>query len=418
MSTTKRNYNGGSPTIGSWIATIIMLFVFWPVGIYMLIGRLREAAKYSGNFGANNSAQRSSGTWHTTPQSASAHQTAPAQTGAPRTAQASENSAGKKSASKGAVQSASARAFARLKKEQASTKSISTVILIAAIIGLAAGGAGLLNALVDYSTIADALNTVILGSFFTLGGAALLAVRSLIPKRVKLRRRYLAFLGERDAMKISDFAVALARSPEKAQNDLQEMIDDGYFGSAAYIDEALGMLILDSAAADSLRTEHTAPVSNPGDMSEYDRILRELRSLNDRIANDSISYKIERIESTCAKIFRTVEENEEKLPQIRRFMSYYLPTTLKLLRSYATMEKQGIQGDNIASAKESIDNVLGELVAGFDEQLDKLFRADAMDIGADIEVLQNMMAQDGLTESGPMAQTSTGEAMLDYLDIK
>ena len=233
----------------------------------------------------------------------------------------------------------------------------------------------------------------------------MLIVRSFIPKRAKLRRRYLAFLGDHGSMKLTDFATALARSPERVQDDLQAMIDDGYFGQTAYIDEALGMLVLDSATADGLRTERSTPVGKDEEMSEYDRILRELRTVNGRISDASISFKIERIESTCAKIFRTVEENPSKLPQIRRFMSYYLPTTLKLIHSYATLEKQGIQGDNIASTKESIDNVLSKLVAGFDAQLDQLFRADAMDIGADIEVLKSMMAQDGLTESGPMAQS-------------
>ena len=425
MANSKNNYNNGSTNIGSWIATIVMLFVFWPVGIFMLIGRLRDAAKYSGDSGSAKTTQQRPGPQQTaqpgsatarpaTPQNATARQSATVkQPAVPQAAAWRANA-------KAATLSPAERALARLKKEQASAKSTAALILVAAIIGFIAGGAGLLNALLNPATLAASISPIILGSFFTLGGAALLVVRSQVPKRVKLRRRYLAFLGERDAMKLTDFATALARSPEKVRDDLQSMIDDGYFGTTAYIDEAFGagMLILDSATADSLRTEQAKPVSKAEEMSEYDRILRELRAVNDRIADAAISYKIERIESTCAKIFKTVEENPTKLPQIRRFMSYYLPTTLKLLRSYATLEKQGVQGENIASTKESIDNVLSKLVSGFDEQLDQLFRADAMDISSDIEVLQSMMAQDGLTESGPMAQTSSGETMPSYLEIK
>ena len=421
MANAKHNTNNGPPKIGSWIATIILLFAFWPVGIFMLIGRLRESARYSGDYGKTT--QQNARAYHTTYKDTTVRQTPPQaaaakQAGASQSTPATASAPVKKAAAKAAELSSSARAFARLKKEQMSTKSISVVILIAAIIGFCAGGAALLEAFTDFTSISAVLNEIILGSFFTLGGAALLIVRAFIPKRVKLRRRYLAFLGENDAMKLSEFAIALARSPQKVQDDLQSMIDDGYFGSSAYIDEALSMLILDSATTEKFRTAQTKPVRQDEEMSEYERILRELRSVNDRIADASISYKIERIESTCAKIFRTVEENPEKQPQIRRFMSYYLPTTLKLLRSYATLERQGVHGENIATSKESIDNVLSKLVAGYDEQLDKLFRADAMDIGADIEVLHNMMAQDGLTESGPMAQTSTGETMPGYLDTK
>lgn len=424
MSSSNRNNNGGPPDIGSWIATIIMLFVFWPVGIFMLIGRLREAAKYSGDNVMGRKIQQRPETRQSPGQRSAAGQSA--QYAAPpavqRPVRTAEDAPVKNGASKGDEKSISARAFARLKKEQASTKSISAVILIAAIIGLVAGGVGLISAFADIATagLYFVLNELLVGSFFAIGGAALLVVRSLIPKRVKLRRRYLALIGERETMKISDFTAAFARSQEKVENDLQEMIDDGYFGSSAYIDEGLGMLILNSDSADTLRTEQAKPAehSDESTISEYDRILRELRSVNNRITDATITYKVDRIESTCSKIFSTVEENPEKLPQIRRFMSYYLPTTLKLLRSYATLEKQGIQGENIASTKESINNVLSKLVTGFDEQLDQLFRVDAMDISSDIEVLQNMMAQDGLTESGPMMQTSTGESTPGYFEIR
>ena len=78
-------------------------------------------------------------------------------------------------------------------------------------------------------------------------------------------------------------------------------------------------------------------------------------------------------------------------------MSYYLPTTLKLLDSYATFEKQGITGENIDSARMNIEKTLDTLVQGFSQQLDQLFTADVLDISADIDVLENMMKKDGLT---------------------
>jgi len=78
-------------------------------------------------------------------------------------------------------------------------------------------------------------------------------------------------------------------------------------------------------------------------------------------------------------------------------VSYYLPTTLKLVRSYATLEKQGVKGENILSAKQSIRNILDTLTTGYEQQLDQLFKSDAIDIAADISVLENLMQQDGLT---------------------
>ena len=60
-------------------------------------------------------------------------------------------------------------------------------------------------------------------------------------------------------------------------------------------------------------------------------------------------------------------------------MNYYLPTTLKILKAYARMEEQGIEGENIRSAKARIEGMMDKVVDGFEAQLDKLFQDDAMD---------------------------------------
>jgi hypothetical protein len=91
-------------------------------------------------------------------------------------------------------------------------------------------------------------------------------------------------------------------------------------------------------------------------------------------------------------------------------MNYYLPTTLKLLRSYATLEKQGVGGENITSATESIGNVLDTLTKGYEQQLDQLFKSDVIDIASDIDVLENMMKQDGLSSDNPLGQAMAGGA--------
>ena len=78
-------------------------------------------------------------------------------------------------------------------------------------------------------------------------------------------------------------------------------------------------------------------------------------------------------------------------------MNYYLPTTLKILRSYARLEAQGVEGENITAAKARIEGMMDQVVEGFEKQLDKLFSSDAMDIAADVQVLENMLKKDGLS---------------------
>ena len=132
-------------------------------------------------------------------------------------------------------------------------------------------------------------------------------------------------------------------------------------------------------------------------IQEKDRALSEMRRLNDAIEDTVISQRIDQLEQATSKIIDQVLAHPEKLPQIRKFMNYYLPTTMKLLKSYSLLERQSYQGENIVASRHDIEEILGTLVHAFEKQLDQLFAADAVDISSDITVLETMIAKDGLS---------------------
>ena len=114
----------------------------------------------------------------------------------------------------------------------------------------------------------------------------------------------------------------------------------------------------------------------------------------DRIADAVLSEKIDHLETVAGKIFREVEQHPEKQQQAATFLNYYLPTTLKLLDSYAKFEEAGIEGENLSRAQERIEETMDALIKGFDKQLDDLYRNEAMDIDSDIRVMENMLRRD------------------------
>lgn len=126
--------------------------------------------------------------------------------------------------------------------------------------------------------------------------------------------------------------------------------------------------------------------------------LTEMRRLNDSIQDETLSAQLDRLESISGKIFRQVQKEPRQLPQIRKFMSYYLPTTLKLLRAYEEMSHQNVQGENISGTMERVRGMMGTIVTAFERQLDSLFGDQALDISTDITVLENMMAREGLSD--------------------
>lgn len=131
-------------------------------------------------------------------------------------------------------------------------------------------------------------------------------------------------------------------------------------------------------------------------IKERDRAVGEMRRLNDSIEDPTISAQIDRLESTTKKIIAQVVQNPDKLPQIRRFLNYYLPTTLKLLNAYDRADSAGISGTNVDGTKGKVSEMMDTIVAAFDKQLDALFGDEALDISTDITVMEQMLAREGI----------------------
>ena len=142
--------------------------------------------------------------------------------------------------------------------------------------------------------------------------------------------------------------------------------------------------------------------------------IAEMKRLDANIADPGISADIVRLEQVSQKIFDEVRRSPDKLPQIRKFMDYYLPTTLKLLNAYDRMSAAGVSGENIDTTLAKVEGMMRTIVSAFEKQLDALFGAEALDISTDITVLENMMAREGLTGDPLKAQSSPG----DDTDIK
>ena len=143
--------------------------------------------------------------------------------------------------------------------------------------------------------------------------------------------------------------------------------------------------------------EETAPERAPEKTEEDDdAILRQIKLVNDAIPDDEMSRKIDRIGEITGKILDYQRRNPAKAAELRQFLNYYLPTTLKILNAYAQMDAQGVEGENISAAKKRIEEMMDKIVEGFEKQLDQLFKTEAMDITTDVEVLERMLDKDGL----------------------
>lgn len=133
------------------------------------------------------------------------------------------------------------------------------------------------------------------------------------------------------------------------------------------------------------------------------RAIADIRRLNDEIPDERISAQIDLIERLTAQIFDCVRKNPKKLSQIRQFLNYYLPTTIKLMEQYVTLQNQSLKTENITEGMQKIEDLLDKVIIAFQRQLDALFEADVVDITADIRVMEQMLASEGLTNKKDFA---------------
>lgn len=142
-------------------------------------------------------------------------------------------------------------------------------------------------------------------------------------------------------------------------------------------------------------------------IKERERAMSEMRRLNDNIADEKISAQIDHLEEVTGKIIDQVVAAPQKLPQIRRFLDYYLPTTLKILNAYDRMDSAGIAGDNITATKSKVERMMETITVAFDKQLDSLFGEEALDISTDVTVMENLLKQEGFASGAD--KTTNGE---------
>lgn len=162
------------------------------------------------------------------------------------------------------------------------------------------------------------------------------------------------------------------------------------------------------------KVEKAAPAPSKTGDPEVDKLIQEgyqaiekLKAANAAIPDEALSESIDRMERASTDIFRYIGEHPDKASQIRKFMNYYLPTTLKLLDSYQKLAAQTVKGENVTSTMFNIAGMMHTVADAFEKQLDSLFSEEAMDISADITVFETMLKQEGFVpdQNGPGKKT-------------
>ena len=295
------------------------------------------------------------------------------------------------------------------------------VYAVLGISGLVVFGLSLLTGIA--AVVATGLSSMAAGALLFLGGltvgSGLLTSRGFaLRNRVKRFYRYLRIINNRTYCDVKEIISSQGEEPKVVMKDLKTMIRLGMFREG-HLDETGSTLMLTDATyqeylevrkqreqeAQKAREEQEMIEENPQmaalkeAVEEGERYIGMIRQANVEIQSEEMSRKLERLEDITRKIFEHIKKHPQNLGDLRKFMSYYLPTTLKLVHVYCELEKQPVKGDNITNAKADIEKTMDTINVAFENLLDDMFEETAMDVSTDISVLKTMLAQEGLTES-------------------
>ncbi|MCL2754895.1 MAG: 5-bromo-4-chloroindolyl phosphate hydrolysis family protein [Oscillospiraceae bacterium] len=128
--------------------------------------------------------------------------------------------------------------------------------------------------------------------------------------------------------------------------------------------------------------------------SEMLRLSREIRSRK-------IREPLGQIMKTLSEISEYITANPSKARTLRQFSNYYLPTTVDLLKTYEELESKpdNLKGANIAEAMVKIEGIVANMVVVFKQEYDELFVDRAMDVSAEVAVMESLIKEHRETEN-------------------
>ena len=387
----------------SWILIFVCFTAFWPLGLFLLIRKLTDTKSTTA---ARSRSSRSSQNSRSIQSKQTGRSTVPPGWSAPGETKAAPKK--QENFSQRMVKTPSMRKGTRL-----ALKIVGAILLVAGMAAALDVIAYLNLPLYSWEIMELLRDCAIAGA-----GGIMLGKGIKMDRAVKRYANYLAVIGNAQSISFRQLAEITGRPEKKVIDDLEQMIEKNYFGPTAYLDLSLGYFFRSRTAAEEAAAKRRAAAATPKEAEQgYTGVLRDIRRVNDRIADPALSAKIDRLEEVTAQIFRVIEKDAKKEKQVRTFLEYYLPTTQKLLDSYAEFEAAGVDGENLRMAKEKIEETMDDIVQGFERQLDALYAAEAMDIQSDIDVMNNMMKRDSAMGTSDFKVSTSGASKAPRLTL-
>lgn len=284
-------------------------------------------------------------------------------------------------------------------------------------VGYSMAGLGAL-AILGALTSSAGVASLITCTLFFAGGLGIGIHGTRMTGRAERYKRYVDMVKDRLYCPIREMAAKTGKSERFVISDIKKMLQLGMFKQGRLDEKETCLIASDDMynqymltqknyeaeqkkleiekMAQERRQQERERLGEAGEVIEEGKsYVRLIRQCNDEIPGEEMSDKLDRLELLVTRIFEQVEKEPELAPELRKMLSFYLPTTKKLLEAYRDLDSQQLDLSNVEQTKREIESAVDNINEAFEKFLDELFREKAWDIQSDISALHTILKQDG-----------------------
>lgn len=241
-----------------------------------------------------------------------------------------------------------------------------------------------------------------------------------IQKRDQVFQRIKKAFGKTPYAKLEDLSSKTRVPEQKLTQHLDDLINNNTLPKAYYVDdEDVEYVVLSEPALDMLdkhvekekirNREKSKEEALKNQYPQVEASILKLEELSGVIAralsedcvrkNEAFSKNLNKLRSTIKQIIVYAKDHPENIPEMKSFLSYFIPTVEKLVTTYEQLAAQPLETENIRTTKQDIESTMDSVNLAFENLYDSFFEYTAMDVGSDISVMQTLFKQKGLGES-------------------
>jgi 5-bromo-4-chloroindolyl phosphate hydrolysis protein len=124
--------------------------------------------------------------------------------------------------------------------------------------------------------------------------------------------------------------------------------------------------------------------------------LNNIKASAAKITDTGVKTKVLELCELIDKILANIAKEPRGIKTIRKFLSYYLDATAKIVQQYVELSESEIRTPEIAATLRKVENTLDLIQNVFTKQMAKLLENDVLDLDTEIALLETTIKSEGL----------------------